>query len=137
MRKVMALVLGLCFVATLAFAQTPTSNAVSAPTSAPVSMVENTQLTMKGEIIDNMCAGSQKPENLAAFVKTHTKECALMPNCAASGYSIFSEGKLAKFDKDSNAKIEDFLKKADSKLAVEVVAIKVGDELSLVSIKNQ
>lgn len=133
MKKVVLLVLGLCFVTTLAFAQS--ASAVSAPTT--MGAVDNAQITLKGEIIDNMCASSQKPENLANFIKTHTKECALMPNCAASGYSIFSNTELIKFDKASNAKIEEFLKKADSKLAVEVVAKKVGGELSLVSIKNQ
>ena len=120
MKKVILLTAMLFFAASAVFAQTAAS----------------TQ-TIKGTIIDNMCAGSQKPEALAEFVKTHTKQCALQPHCAASGYSIFSEGKLVKFDKASNAKIEEFLKKSDSGLNVTVVANKVKDELSLVSIENQ
>jgi hypothetical protein len=94
-----------------------------------------TTVTLKGDIIDLRCAGSQNAQQLAGFVKTHTKECALA--CADSGYAIFAEGALSKFDKDSNAKIEEFLKNADSKLQVVVEAKKTGEELTLVSIKNQ
>ena len=99
--------------------------------------VQATTLTLKGDIIDNQCAASQTAEELAVFVKTHTKECALLPACAASGYAIFADGQLLKFDKDSNAKVEEFLKKDESKLEVVVEAKRVGEELSLVSIKNQ
>jgi hypothetical protein len=76
-------------------------------------------------------------DNLAEFVKTHTKACALMPDCAASGYSIFADGKLNKFDQASNKKVEEFLKKDESKLEVVVKAEKVGEELKLASIENQ
>ncbi|MDO8662893.1 MAG: hypothetical protein Q7K98_06720 [Candidatus Omnitrophota bacterium] len=124
MKKLVLIVMAVCLVAGFAFAAETQAQAPAAS-------------TITGDIIDNMCAGSQKPEALAAFVKTHTKQCALMPQCAASGYSILSDSQLSKFDKGSNAKIEEFLKQADSKLQVVVVAKKVGDELSLVSIENQ
>ncbi len=90
---------------------------------------------VKGTIIDLKCAGTQNAQALGEFVKTHTKDCAL--TCASSGYAIFADGVLNKFDKDSNAKVEEFLKKADSKLEVVVEAKKVGEELSVVAIKNQ
>lgn len=122
MKKVFLMGLAFCFIASLAFAQ-------EAQPSAAV--------TLKGDIIDNMCAGAQKEENLAEFVKTHSKQCAIKPDCEAAGYSIFADGKLAKFDKESNAKIAEFLKKEDSKLQVEVVTKKNGEELSVVSIQNQ
>lgn len=93
-------------------------------------------MTLKGDIIDNMCADGHKDE-LAEFVKTHTKECALMPACAASGYSLYAGGKLHRFDAAGNAKIEEFLKTENSKLQVAVTVKKVGEELSLVSIANQ
>ena len=124
MKKIFAFVLACMCMTTLVCAQ-------NAATPA------STNEMLKGTIIDNMCASSQKPEALAAFVKTHTKECALMSACAASGYSLFTDGKLVKFDKASSAKIEEFLKKTGSKLAVTVEAKKVRDELSLISIKNQ
>ncbi|MFA5146414.1 MAG: hypothetical protein WC515_03420 [Candidatus Omnitrophota bacterium] len=119
----------LVFVSSFAYAQEAGQETVPA--------VENAQVTIKGDIIDNMCAGSKAPEALAEFAAGHTKECALMPACAASGYSIFADGKLTRFDKDSNTKVEEFLKNPDSKLQVVVAAEKVGDELKLVSIANQ
>jgi hypothetical protein len=93
-------------------------------------------MALRGYVIDNMCAGANK-DNLAEFVKTHTKECTLKPGCMASGYSIFADGRLYAFDKDSSAKVAEFLKQADSKLQVTITAKQVGDELSLVSIDNQ
>jgi hypothetical protein len=92
--------------------------------------------TLHGDIIDNHCS-TENQANLAVFVKSHTKECALMPACSASGYSIFTaDGKLIKFDQASNGKIIEFLNQPESKLQVEIQAKRVGDELSLVSIKN-
>jgi len=93
-------------------------------------------MTLKGVIIDNMCVSANK-DNLAEFIKTHTKQCALMPDCVASGYSLFVDGKLHKFDQPSNKKIEEFLRKDESKLEVVVKGEKVGEELKLVSIENQ
>ncbi len=93
-------------------------------------------LSFKGDIVDNMCAAENK-DNLAEFLKTHTKECALMSDCVASGYSIFAEGRLYRFDQASSKKIEEFLRKTDSKLQVVVKAEKVGKELKLLSIENQ
>jgi hypothetical protein len=142
MKKLVFLTIALCFIASFAYAQAPkTPAAASATTAVPaiepvtVPATEPAIVTLNGTIIDNMCAGTQKPEELAAFVKTHTKECAL--KCAPSGYAIFANGKLSKFDKDSNVKVEEFLKKADSKTDVVVVAKEVNGELSLVSIGNQ
>jgi type 1 fimbria pilin len=119
MKKLMFAAVALCFVASL----------VSAVPARAASM------TFNGVIIDNMCAGSHKAE-LADFIKTHTKDCALMPGCVASGYAIYADGKLYEFDKASNAKVVTFLKKKESKLQVKVVADKVGGKLSLVSIEN-
>ncbi|MDD5729814.1 MAG: hypothetical protein PHN57_01605 [Candidatus Omnitrophica bacterium] len=127
MKKIIVLAVFLCFAVTLAYAQ---------PAGQPSQEV-NKEMTLKGVIVDNACAGAQKPEQLAEFVKTHTKQCALMPQCEASGYSIFTDGKLIKFDKASSAKIAEFLKKEGSKLQVVVVAKKAGEELSLISLANQ
>lgn len=125
MKKLVLIAVALCLVTTFAFA----AEAVTAT-------VGNAVMPIKGTIIDNACASANKA-NLAEFIKTHPKSCALMPNCVASGYSIYANGKLMQFDKGSSAKIEEFLKKDDSKLEVVVEANKVGDELKLVSIKNQ
>ena len=117
--------------------------------TAPVALPETTvtipataeapaeALALKGYIIDNQCAGTQTAEQLSLFVLSHPKACALLPECAASGYSIFADNVLYKFDKDSSVKVEEFLKQENSKLLVTVVAKKVGEELNLVSIENQ
>ena len=108
---------------------------VGLPSEAvPAPQVE--QVTIMGTIVDNMC-GSTNKATLEEFIKTHTKECALMSDCAASGYSIYADDKLMAFDKESSAKIEEFLKNPASKLQVIVEANKQGEELSLISIKNQ
>jgi hypothetical protein len=125
MKKLILIAVALCLLTTFAFA----AEAVTA-------VIGNAVMPIKGTIIDNACAGANK-DNLAEFIKTHPKSCALMPNCVASGYSIYADGKLMQFDKGSGAKIEEFLKKDDSKLEVVVETEKAGDELKLVSIKNQ
>ena len=179
MKKVLFVLMALCFVSSLAFAAEPalttaakdstttavlttnptttavttttkdvtttttatmtTEAAVTAPVTTPVAapvVVTPEAIVLKGDVIDNMCAGANK-DKLAEFVKMHTKQCALMPGCIESGYSIFADGKLYAFDKDSSTKVAEFLKQADSKLQVTVTAKQVGDELSLVSIENQ
>lgn len=93
-------------------------------------------VTLKGTVIDNMCADGNK-DNIAEFIKTHTKQCALMEHCVASGFSIYADGELHKFDDESNAKIAEFLRRSDSKLNVVVKAERSGRELSLISIENQ
>ena len=141
MKKIFLMLIVLCFVNVLAFAEdvvnpadttTATTTAVTTVTVAAPAEA----MVLKGDVIDNMCAGMNK-DTLAEFVKTHTKECAIKPACMDSGYSIFSDGKLYAFDKDSSIKVAEFLKKADSKLQVTVTAKQVGDELGLVSIENQ
>jgi hypothetical protein len=107
-----------------------------AEVAAPVVQAEPIIETIKGIIIDNKCAEANK-DDLANFITTHAKSCAILPECIASGYSIYSDGKLMKFDVESNAKVIEFLKKEDSKLAVVVDAKKVGEELSLLTIMNQ
>jgi hypothetical protein len=158
MKKAVYLFLGLVFVSVSVFAQTDKTEkaavkpavvkaaaaAVVATPAVPAAPVveaapvkEAEEMVLKGDIIDNNCANALKPDKLAEFVKGHLKACTLMPNCVASGYSIYSDGKLHKFDKPSNAKIEEFLKVAENKLQVVVKAKKTAEGLSLVSIENQ
>lgn len=122
MKKVLAMLLAVVFVGSLAFAA---EKAAKAPVKK-----------MTGVIVDNMCAGANQA-NIAEFVKGHTKECTLMPDCAKSGYSLFIDGKLLPFDDASAAKIEKFLKKKNSTLQVVVKAAMVEDKLSLKSISNK
>ncbi len=154
MKKVLFILFALCFVSSLAFAQdatqpvaatTTTETTTTATTTtttdaaviAPVVATTPETIALKGYIIDNRCASANNKDTLGEFVKTHTKQCATLPACMESGYSIYADGKLLAFDKNSNAKVAEFLKNADSKLQVSVTAKQVGDELSLVSIENQ
>jgi hypothetical protein len=112
------------------------AGAVLAADQAPKTETAAKIMTYQGTIIDNLCATGNKA-NLGKFIKTHTKECALMPNCAASGYSLYMpDGSLMAFDKASGAKIQKFLKKKSSKLEVSVSANSIDGTLQLVSIKN-
>ena len=123
MKKLLAVLLAVVFVGSLA---------IAAEKKAAKPQVKK----MTGIIVDNMCAGSHQAD-IAEFVKGHTKECALMPDCVKSGYSLFTEGKLLPFDEASSAKIEKFLKKKNSTLNVAVKAALVEDKLSLKSISNK
>ncbi len=125
MKKLIFLVIALCFIAFFAVAQENTEQAPAAE-----------MVTLRGDIIDNMCADANEA-NLANFVKTHTKACATSPACAATGYSIVVDGKAWKFDKESDFKIEEFLKDPNSKLQVVVEANKAKDVLKLLAIRNQ
>lgn len=131
MKKLLLIAILLCVATSLAFAE---QTATTVTTTAPAATTTTETVALTGTVIDNSCAGANQAD-LANFVKTHTKQCAL--SCVASGYAIFADGKLYQFDKDSNAKVAEYLKKEDSKLQVVVTAKKAGEELSLVSIENQ
>jgi hypothetical protein len=99
---------------------------------------DHSVMILKGHLIDNKCAGSQDSRQMEEFVKSHSKECALSPECQKSGYAIFaSDHQMYMFDKASNARIKSFLKKPGSGLLVEVEVKKKGQELELISIKNR
>lgn len=91
-------------------------------------------MVMEGYVIDTKCATSNEA-TLDTFVTTHPKECALA--CAATGYNLYSGGKLWKFDKASSDKVHEFLEKPDSKTHVSVeMEHGKGNEIKLISITN-
>ena len=79
---------------------------------------DNKSVKISGYLIDNACATSAK--DIATRVKTHSTSCALMPDCAGSGYAVFSEGKLYKLDKAGNESAAGLLKDTDTKNGVMV-----------------
>jgi hypothetical protein len=91
-------------------------------------------VSLAGTIIDNLCAAAHGSD-LASFAAGHSKACALMPACAASGYSLVVGGKLYAFDGESNARILAYLKKEGSSLDVEVSGKLADGVLRLVSVK--
>src|SRR5262249_20734364 len=53
---------------------------------------------VRGVLMDKMCSMKAMKEGQKAAAM-HTRECALMPNCKASGYGVYtSDGKYLKFD---------------------------------------
>lgn len=101
---------------------------VTAPTETPAPVI------LTGTLIDNVCATSNL-EKIAEFAKTHPKECAIKPECAASGYSLYADGVLYALDSESNAKVVEFLKSPASTLEVSVEGKLIDGKLSITSIK--
>jgi hypothetical protein len=108
-------------------------NSMSQPVAAPAASAKE---TIHGTIIDNACATGHK-DSLATFIKSHTKECTLMPACEASGYSIYTnDGKLHPFLHSNTAMIAEYLKVKTHTLHAVVTAEIVGDSLKLEKIQS-
>ncbi|MEK6287477.1 MAG: hypothetical protein AABO57_17175 [Acidobacteriota bacterium] len=99
---------------------------------------EGKSVKLTGYIIDNMCSGRAATENGADKVKNHTVKCAQMPNCAKSGYALFSDNKLYKLDEGGNTKTAEILKntKLEKGLQVEIEGTLDGETLTVKSIKE-
>jgi hypothetical protein len=88
------------------------------------------KVTLKGYLIDKACStGALKAADPAAKAKGHKKGCALMDNCAASGYGIVSDGKYYAFDKAGNEMAAKWLKATEKtdNLGLEVVGTQEAD----------
>ena len=128
MKRTIAMALTIIFIASIAaFAavEKPKATKDTRPT-----------MVLTGTIIDNTCANGHKAD-LKAFIKTHTKDCALLPSCIASGYSLYTDkGELIPFNKGSYGKIVSFLKEKNSKLRVKVEVVRDNKAIMIKSIKN-
>ena len=82
----------------------------------------NQSVKLNGYLIDNACANARaKDKDFAEKVKNHKTSCALMPNCAGSGFAVLSsEGKLYKLDDAGNKSAEELLKNTETKMGVMV-----------------
>jgi hypothetical protein len=94
-------------------------------------------MMLKGYIVDNHCSGKQTQAQRDGFIKAHSKGCAMSEGCMKSGYSIYSNHRLYKFDKKSNEKVVEFLRQPDTSLLVAAEVKKSGREVKLISIKNE
>lgn len=90
-----------------------------------------------GDIVDNNSIRSLRPDELAAFMRTYTKEMALRPVSRYSGYSIYTNGRLIKFTDSSSSLIVDFLSRPLNSIHVFVTAKWSGDKLVIIMIKKQ
>lgn len=86
-------------------------------------MAQDKTVTLTGYMIDNSCAANHaNDKTFATWVKTHGTSCAMMDSCEKSGYAVFAEDKLYKFDDAGNASAEALLKATKSKKGLHVKA---------------
>jgi len=99
---------------------------------------EGKSVKLTGYIIDNACSARASSENGAEKVKNHTVKCAMMPNCAKSGYAVFADNKLYKLDEAGNNKAAEILKntKAEKGVRVSVEGTLDGDTLKVTSLSE-
>ena len=97
--------------------------------SAVAFAADHKDVKLSGYIIDNACSTRASGDGALEKVKAHSTKCAQMPNCAKSGYAIFADGKLYKFDEDGNKKVAELLKatKTEKGLGVSVEGTADGD----------
>jgi hypothetical protein len=114
-------------------------------TAAAVSLLVTAALAggksvkLQGHVIDNACAGAHKSAaNFAETVRAHPVSCALMPDCAKSGYAVLSDGKLYKLDEAGNKEVARLLAatKSEKGLAVIVEGTLEGETLSAKSVSE-
>jgi hypothetical protein len=77
--------------------------------------------TLTGYVIDKACEGNaaKKPDVMAA-VAGHSKKCALMDNCVASGYGVYSDGKYYEFDAKGNELAKALIEKSSKEKGIKV-----------------
>jgi hypothetical protein len=71
-------------------------------------------VTLDGYLIDNACAAT------ATADKTHPVSCATMDNCEKSGYAVYADNKLYKFDDAGNTSAVELLKTTKSKKGLHI-----------------
>lgn len=90
--------------------------------------------------MDRQCADSiRQDSDPIMFIKHHTKDCALMPNCRRKGYSLYvPDGKWYELDKKGNELAVKILtaSKKKSGFYVRVTAVAQGKLLKVESMKE-
>lgn len=91
--------------------------------------------TIVGYLTDIRCGESFESDKMAAG---HTRECCLMPDCAASGYGLYAKKKLIKFDAAGSQKAKAYLEntKRESNLKVKVTGEMQGNVFAVLSIED-
>src|SRR6267142_890997 len=94
---------------------------IAAALMAGVLFAQDKSVTLTGYLIDNSCAANHaKDKTFATWVKTHGTSCATMENCEKSGYAVFADDKLYKFDDNGNNSAAELLKNTKSKKGLHV-----------------
>jgi len=78
-----------------------------------VVMAQDKSVTFTGHIVDKACSARVlKKDNVQAAAAAETKSCALMENCAKSGFGVFADGKYTEFSDKGNALAKAALEKS-------------------------
>jgi hypothetical protein len=104
-------------------------------------MDKPTSHTMKGYLVDKMCAtgmAKKAPDEAMAKAAKHTKSCALEESCQESGFGLMSEGMFYKFDDNGDKQALSLLKKTEksNEIMVAVTGTHDGDVFKVTSIKE-
>jgi len=84
-------------------------------------IAQEKSVTLTGYLIDNACAASHATDKtFGTWIKTHPTSCAQMESCEKSGYAVFANNKLYKFDESGNTSAEELLKNTKSKKGLHV-----------------
>src|ERR1044071_9536647 len=81
---------------------------------------EGKSVKLTGYIIDNACSARAASDNGAEKVKNQTVKCAMMANCAKSGYAVYADNKLYKLDEEGNKQAAEILKNTKLEKGVQV-----------------
>lgn len=109
-------------------------------TTTPV--FPDTRGKWQGYLVDRQCADSVREDSdPKTFIHHHTKDCALMPNCRAKGYSVYvtpAENKWLDLDKKGNELAVKLLKssKRRSGFYVEITGTQQNKVLKTQTIKE-
>jgi hypothetical protein len=93
---------------------------------------------VQGMLLDKMCSPNIVKANDQAGAKAHTRDCALMEDCAKAGYGVLTaDGKFVNIDPAGKAKVIQALKASTKKndLRVQVTGDLKGDTIKIASIK--
>jgi hypothetical protein len=113
--------------------------------SARGGTTENTT-KLQGVLIDRVCSYKAETrivpgprlEGGIVVAYTHSRQCALMPECRASGYGVFTyDQKFVAFDPAGNQKALAYFKQAkqEDNFRVEVTGQMQGDTIKVASIR--
>jgi len=131
MKRALSLFSMTLFVAAIALGQ--------ATTDKPAQKAVKETLTLKGYVVDQMCArGMLKKTNFMEKAAAHTQDCALEDHCAETGYGLFSDGKWYKFDEKGSKQAGELIQKSkrEKGLYFEVSGKLAGDTFMVSSMKE-
>lgn len=93
---------------------------------------------VQGILLDKVCSPTIVKSNDQAAAKQHTRDCALMEDCAKAGYGVLTaDGKFINIDPAGKDKVVQALKASTKKndLRVQVAGELKGDTIKIASIK--